>query len=168
MDLFEPVDVAAKFGADWVEDLEKPKKWEEKKKALESLLECATSAPKIKPGDFSGIVKILKKLMTDSMVAVSGAAIKVIAALAKGLKKDFGEPLVKELIGILLLRFKEKKTQIIDDTRDALTNFMLCVDIEKVKEDLIGIGLTDKAPTVKRNTCAFLEKAVQQTYIDVL
>ena len=29
-------------------------------------------------------------------------------------------------------------------------------------------GIQDKAPTVKKNTCAFIEKAAQKTYIDIL
>jgi hypothetical protein len=29
-----------------------------------------------------------------------------------------------------------------------------------MKDDLLTIGLGDKAPTIKRNTCTFLEKAI--------
>lgn len=29
-------------------------------------------------------------------------------------------------------------------------------------------GLTDKAPSVKKNVCNFIERAAQETYIDVL
>jgi hypothetical protein len=45
---------------------------------------------------------------------------------------------------------------------------MLCVSLEFVKDELITNGLFDKAPSVKKNTCLFIEKFVQETYIDVL
>jgi len=48
------------------------------------------------------------------MIAVSHSAIRTCGSLAKGLKKEF-EPCIKELLGTLLLRFKEKKTMVIDD-----------------------------------------------------
>jgi len=60
-------------------------------------------------------VTVLKKLVNDPMIAVSHSAIRVCGNLAKGLKKDF-EQGCKDLIVQLLLRFKEKKTMIIDDT----------------------------------------------------
>lgn len=49
-----------------------------------------------------------------------------------------------------------------------LESFMQCINIEGLKDDLIGTGLSDKAPSVKKNTCTFLEKLIQKTYIDVL
>ena len=45
---------------------------------------------------------------------------------------------------------------------------MLCVSLEFVRDELITNGLFDKAPSVKKNTCLFIEKFVQETYIDVL
>ena len=101
------------------------------------------------------------------MIAVSHSAIKVCGNLAKALKKEF-ELSVKELIVPLLLRFREKKTMIIDDTQISLEAFLLSVNLETIKEELISNGLGDKAPSVKKNTCSFLEKAAQKTYIDVL
>ena len=46
------------------------KKWTEKKELLETLInEC--NVPRIKNGDFSGLVKTLKKLMGDSNAVVA-------------------------------------------------------------------------------------------------
>ena len=42
--------------------------------------------PKIKSGDYSGVVRVVKKLMTDSMIAVSHSAIKVCGSLARAMK----------------------------------------------------------------------------------
>lgn len=164
--MFEPVDILAKYGPDWSEKFLEIKNWAEKKAALDELGEDCNQ-PKIKAGDYQHIIMLLKKVVTDSMVQVSLSAIKVCGNLAKGLRKDF-EGGCRELIVPLLLRFKEKKTQIIEEVVVVLDNFMLCTNIEVLKDSLVGVGLSDKAPTVKKSTCAFLEKHVQQTYIDVL
>ena len=142
------------------------KDWKEKKKELDDLNQNLNQ-PKIKSGDASGVVTVVKKLMSDPMIAVSDSAIKVCGSLAKALKKDF-EQGVKDLLVTLLLRFKEKKTMIVDNTHIALEAFMQCVSIEVLKEDLISTGLQEKAPSVLQNSCTFLEKLVQKTYIDVL
>jgi len=68
-----------------------------------------SNVPKIKGGDFSGIAKVLKKLMGDSNIVVSQNAVKVCGNLAKGLRKDF-EPCCKDLVPPLIAKYKEKKT----------------------------------------------------------
>lgn len=85
------------------------KKWTEKKELLESLISDSTT-PKIKNGDFSNLVKVLKKLIGDSNIVVSQLAIKACGNLAKGLRGDFGESNCKELMPVLIQKFKEKKT----------------------------------------------------------
>jgi hypothetical protein len=76
------------------------KKWDEKKGLLDQLIsEC--NVPKIKPGDFSGLMKTIKKLMNDTNPAVALSAVKVCAPLAKGLRKDF-EPYLREMTPALL------------------------------------------------------------------
>lgn len=37
---------------------------------------------------------------------------------------------------------------------------LLCTNLEFLKEDLIAAGLSDKAPSIKKNTCTLIEKAV--------
>ena len=120
---------------------------------------------------------MLKDQLKDTMVPVSIAATKICGTLAEKLKKDF-EPYAKQLVVPIIYRFKEKKTNIMDASHAALENFLFCLNIESVKDDLISPGLQDKpsttdkalqvTPSMKKNTCVFLEKAVQKTYIDVL
>lgn len=45
--------------------------------------------------------------------------------------------------------------------------FIECTTLEHIVPDLV-IALADKAPTVKRHTCLFLDKIIQKTYIDEL
>lgn len=45
------------------------KNWKEKKEMLEELLNDS-NVPKIKPGDFNGITKVIKKMLLDSNAVV--------------------------------------------------------------------------------------------------
>lgn len=108
-DLYDPVDLLTKYGSnEWQEKIMESKNWKEKKEMLEELLN-ESNVPKIKTGDFSGVAKILKKMLSDSNAVVSSTAVKVCANLGKGLRKDF-EACCKELIPSLVSKFKEKKT----------------------------------------------------------
>jgi len=119
LDLLDEVDVLAKYNTEWQEQLlDKKKPWKEKQTAMDTLNQDL-NLPKIKPGDSSGVVRVVKQLLTDSMPAVSHSAIKVCGSLARKFKKDFTMG-AKELIVPLLLRFKEKKTVMIEDTHAAL------------------------------------------------
>jgi hypothetical protein len=68
-----------------------------------------SNVPKIKPADFTGVAKVLKKMMGDSNAVVCNTAVKICANLAKGLRKDF-EVCCKELSPALIGKYKEKKT----------------------------------------------------------
>jgi hypothetical protein len=156
-DLAEAVDLSVKYDGVWQDKILEMKKWNEKKEMLDALITDSNTL-KIKNGDFSGLVKSLKKLLSDSNFVVMQLTIKACANLAKGLKEDF-EGGTKELAGPLIMKFKEKKTQIIDDVHIALENFIECTNLEGLCSDLVE-GIQDKAPTVKKNTCLFLEKIV--------
>jgi len=86
--LFDPVDLLAKFNGDWIEKIGELKVWKEKKDMLDELFNDS-NVPKIKAGDYSGIVKVLKKMINDANIVVSQTAVKVCGNLAKGLKGDF-------------------------------------------------------------------------------
>lgn len=107
-DLVDAVDIMSKYGTEWQDKIIEAKAWKEKKDMLEELFnDC--NVPKIKAADFTGLAKILKKLIGDSNIVVSQTAVKVCANLAKGLRKDF-EPSCKELLPALIAKFREKKT----------------------------------------------------------
>ena len=69
-DLSEPVNILANYGPEWQEKLAELKNWKEKKEMLDALIKD-TDVPRIQAGDYSGLVKLLKKLMSDSMAVVA-------------------------------------------------------------------------------------------------
>ena len=52
-------------------------------------MHTAASVPKLASGDYNGLFALLKKSTNDSNKMVAGQAVKVIGALAKGLRKEF-------------------------------------------------------------------------------
>ena len=99
-ELSDAVNLLAKYGPEWEEQIVNMKKWDEKKGLLDQLI-TDSSVPKIKAGDFMGIIKVIKKLINDTNPAVALSSVKVCAPLANGLRKDF-EPYIKELTPVLI------------------------------------------------------------------
>lgn len=165
-ELAEAAEILNKYNGEWQEKILEMKKWTEKKEQLEFLI-TDSNVPKLKSGDFSGLVKVLKKLITDSNQVVSQLAIKACGNLAKALREDFGEANCKELMPTLIKKFMEKKTLMIDEVHVVLESFFNCTSMEALAPD-IAEAICDKAPTVKKNICSYLEKLAQVTYIDVL
>ena len=166
-DLVDAVDLASKYcSPEFEESITTAKTWNQKKELLEALINDS-NVPKIKQGDFSGLARIIKKLILDTNAVVSQLSVKVCGNLAKGLRKDF-EPCCKELLPALIPKFKEKKPQLVEDVHAVLMSFLMCTNLEVLNSDLLTC-LTDKSPPlIKKNVCNFIEKALQETYIDVL
>jgi hypothetical protein len=55
----------------------------------------------------------------------------------------------------------------LEDVHAVFEYFIDCTTLEFILPEVID-GLSDKLPTVKKHTCAFLEKIAQKTYIDEL
>jgi hypothetical protein len=69
-DLYDSVDILTKYGSnEWQDKILEMKNWKEKKDLLEELLNDS-NVPKIKPGDFSGLTKVIKKMLADSNAVV--------------------------------------------------------------------------------------------------
>ena len=94
-------DIISKFGDEWKTKVVEMTKWNEKKALLEEFI-AASNTPKIKNGDFMPLVKIFKKLVGDSNAVVSSTSVKCIQALATGLRNNFTEAYVKEVISVLV------------------------------------------------------------------
>lgn len=95
------------FNADWMDKTAAIKKWNEKKDELDKVVNASKNC-KLKPGNFGPMAAFLNKEIRATNVNTATAAINVVAALANGLKKDFG-PYAKEVIEGVLLKYKEKK-----------------------------------------------------------
>ena len=61
----------------------------------------------------------------------------------------------------IIAKFRDKKTQMVDETFNTLNEFSYCLSIEDVIDDLKE-GLHDKAPNMKVNLINWIGKYVEK------
>ncbi len=113
-------------------------KWAERKQALELVLDAIGPVPKLRTPDettkpaMAELVKSARTLSADSHQAVAGAAVKVIGALASGLRAAFA-PWALASFRALVARAKDKKAIAgVTTALDALVPYALKLD-ERVR-----------------------------------
>ncbi|XP_077499940.1 cytoskeleton-associated protein 5-like isoform X2 [Amblyomma americanum] len=154
-ELLEAVDILSKLPKNFYEQCE-AKKWQERKEALEKLLEL-TSNPKLEAGDYADLVKVLKRIVAkDSNVIVVALAAKCLAGLAAGLRQKF-HPYANSCISVYIEKFKEKKQNVVTALREALDNTFQATDLEAILEDVTA-ALDNKNPQIKGETTLFLAR----------
>ena len=87
----------AKLPKNWFETIEAAQKWGEKKEALD-LFVAAADTLKIADGDFTELVKVLKKNINDANLVVGQTAIRAIFLLSKGLPNSGFSPHAKAMV----------------------------------------------------------------------
>ncbi|XP_029845565.2 cytoskeleton-associated protein 5 [Ixodes scapularis] len=154
-ELLEAVDVLSKLPKDFYEQLE-AKKWQERKEALEKLLELA-GLPKLEAGDYGDLVKALRRTVSkDSNVVVVALAARCLAGLALGLRQRF-HPYAHSCVATCLDKLREKKPAVVAALREALDAAFAQSSLEAVLEELTG-ALEGKNPQVKAECAAFLAR----------
>ncbi|KAJ1492762.1 armadillo-type protein, partial [Baffinella frigidus] len=155
----EAVDVLAKLPKDFNEKIFTVAKWTEKKEMLDELVKLANS-PKVAPGDFAELTKTLKRLTGDSMVVVVATSIQALAALAKGLKKDFAQ-YARNSTSTLFDRLKEKDRRVVEACHTALDAYLAgCVSVTDMVDDLT-VALGPKGiPKSKSEVLKFLTRSI--------
>ena len=154
-DIADAVDIFKKFNESWSEKVLAKEKWNEKKTMLEELLKDATNTPRIAASSFPHITNLLKKTLTDSNQQVMITSIKIYGALAKGLRRNLANA-CKNIMPNILGKLKDKKP-VVEETTKTLENFLYCIGIEEVIDDVKEI-LADKAPAPKISTMKWIEK----------
>lgn len=128
IDLFEhlpPAEILSKINKEFYDKADS-KNWQERKEALE-FLEQLVNKPKLESGEYSEVVRQLKKMIVkDSNVVVVTLAAKCLGGLASGLKKKFS-PYAVSSISTILEKFKEKKPSVVAVLKDAIDSCFLAV-----------------------------------------
>ena len=175
-DLAEPVDVLAKLEAkkdtkNWADAVLKKEKWQEKKDMLDALITLADT-PRIggSGGEYSDVVKSLKKLLGDSMVVVVSLAAKALGLLARGMRKEFVQH-AKQMCAPLIDKLGDKDKRVLIAVHDALDNIAQhCLSPAEAFDEVATVAAGKKAPKksieamqwaqrcVARSTAAMLQK----------
>ena len=101
---------------------------------------------------------MIRRLINDSNFNVVIWDLKVLAVLSRGLRRHLS-PLVRNIFSQVLAKFRDKKTQMIDETFNTLLDFMYCIGLDDALED-IKEGLKDKAPNMKVNVINWIGKYI--------
>jgi DNA-binding transcriptional regulator GbsR (MarR family) len=123
-------------------------------------LVTAANAPRLANTEYRHIIDLIKRLINDSNMNVVMMDLKIIGALAKGLRKHF-YPYAKMFFGNIITKFKDKKTLMIEETNNCLNDFNYCLAIEDVIED-IKEGLADKNPNEKVHLMNWIDRVVEK------
>jgi hypothetical protein len=119
----------------------------------------AASVPKLANTEHRHISELIKRLINDSNFNVVIWTLRVLGVMARGLRRHF-QHVIKNNFCNVLSKFRDKKTQMIEETFTTLNDFLFCVSIEEVLDD-VKEGLQDKAPNMKVNVinwvCKFVE-----------
>ena len=154
-EMLDPVEILSKLPKDFYEKVEE-KKWQLRKEALDEL-HSLTQNPKLVPGDYLDLVKVLKKFISkDTNVMLVALAAQCMAGLAKGLRSHFKQH-ANNGLSTLLEKFKEKKLNVVTALRDCVDAFYPILGIETIQEDCLA-ALKNKTPTVKSETASFLAR----------
>ena len=167
LEFLDPVEVLGKLPSGWCEKVLAAAKWQEKKEFLDTLIELAKS-PKLASGDYSEVVKTLKRLMGDSMVLVVSTSITALALLATGLRKEFKQ-CAQISIATLLDKFKEKDKRVIEAIHSALDAiYGRCLSMLDFSEDLMTALGPKGGAKAKVEVLKFMKRAVDSKLSPVI
>ncbi|KAF6262791.1 armadillo-type protein [Scenedesmus sp. NREL 46B-D3] len=154
----EPRDIIPELKKDFWEGLESPK-WFERKGALTTLKELA-SYPRLAHGDYGDVNRELKKIICkDSHIQVVSEAMNCIAAICKGLRKDYRGASMT-FCSVVLEKFKDKAAVVgkaAAEALDAMARYSF--SLVDVAED-VAAALGHQHPKVKENTLIWLAGCV--------
>jgi cytoskeleton-associated protein 5 len=121
---------------------------------------AAANVPRLANTDFRHVTDMCKRLINDSNINVVISVLKILGALAKGLRKHFA-PYAKMFFPYIINKFKDKKTLLLEGTNTCLDEFYFCMAIEDVVEDTKE-GLADKNPGEKIQLMNWIDRAVER------
>ncbi|KAF1765029.1 hypothetical protein GCK72_004980 [Caenorhabditis remanei] len=156
-DFLDAFDVLSKMPDGFDTNLES-KKWQERKEALEGLLQLLTANPKLDPkANYGALIERLQKVLEkDANINVAALASNCITGIANGLRTKF-QAFAISVAPIIFEKFKEKKPIL----RDPL---VACIDAVVATSNLEALGeivlaaLGKPNPSIKTQTDLFLQR----------
>ncbi|GMH42322.1 hypothetical protein BSKO_10241 [Bryopsis sp. KO-2023] len=155
-DLSAPANILGELNKEWWAALQE-KKWITRKGSLTKLKDLA-SKPRLATGDYSDVLRELKKVITkDSNVQCVAEAAACVGQLGQGLRQDFTSG-AKQFCSVLLGKFKEKNPVVNRMVPEALELLHKhCFVLMDVIEDVLAT-LEINNPKIRGDTLAWLKK----------
>jgi cytoskeleton-associated protein 5 len=155
--MVEAVNLMSKITPEMYEALQS-KKWKDKKEALEAINKIADT-PRLQSGEYTELVKNLKRLLGDANVFVVEESVKCLGFCAQGLRAEFAH-FAKSTMGALLDKLKEKKDKVIAALQGTFDAYHPnCFAMADVMEDIVTAS-KHKVPQVKRELLNWVKRAL--------
>jgi len=123
-DLAEPVDIRKGLPPEFHEWISSTK-WKDRKNALDALLQNA-KVPRIKEENYSDIMSTLGRCLKDANIVVVTAAAQCVEAIARGLRKPFGQ--YKNIVMMSMVeKLKERKPAVVEALSNAMDGIFTAV-----------------------------------------
>ncbi|KAI9254442.1 armadillo-type protein [Phascolomyces articulosus] len=160
-DLADPVDISSKLPGNFF-DLLASKKWQERREALDALLEILKT-PRLADKDYTELMGALAKRISDTNILLVGSAANCIERIAIGLRQDFGK--YKGVVALPMTeKLKERKPAILEHLSNGLNAVFASVPLSEIIED-ITTGVKHKNPQVRANSVKLLSRRLKETRI---
>ncbi|GAA5815313.1 hypothetical protein MFLAVUS_008819 [Mucor flavus] len=157
-DFADPVDITAKLPSNFYELLAS-KKWQERREALDALLEQAKT-PKIMDKDYSELMGALVKRLNDANMLLVGVTANCIETIATGLRTDFSK--YKPMIApVMTEKLKERKPAILEHLVNGLNAVFASTPMSEMIED-ITVASKHKNPQVRSETFKLLSRRLKE------
>ena len=88
----------------------------------------AASVPKLANTEFRNITELFRRLINDSNFNVVIWTLKIAAVMAKGLRKYYASAARAQFFNIIG-KFREKRTQMVEETFNTLGEFGHCISL---------------------------------------
>jgi cytoskeleton-associated protein 5 len=158
-DLSQPKDIFTTYNEAWTESVLELSKWADKKQALDTL-NAEADVPRLAERNPVHLVGLAKRLVLDANFNVQMQAVRLCGLLARGQRRYF-ETYAKQLLPLLVGKFKEKKAPMVQEAHTALLSFLKSISIEDMLDDLRGT-LNEKTPGAKINCALWIAAAADQ------
>ncbi|KAI8882635.1 ARM repeat-containing protein [Backusella circina FSU 941] len=157
-DLADPVDITAKLPNNFYELLAS-KKWQERREALDALLEQAKT-PKILDKDYSELMTALSKRINDANILLVGTTATCVETIANGLRQDFAK-YKPVLTPVIIEKLKERKPAILEQLSNAMNAVFASVPLSEITEDIVA-GSKHKNPQVRANCIKLVSRRLKE------
>ena len=133
-ELSEAVDIFKKYNDKWADSVINAAKWNEKTAKMEEFVKDA-SVPKLAATEFRAVTEVIRRLINDSNFNVVLWVLRMVGAMAKGLRRPFAGAARNNFFNIIG-KFRDKKTLMIEETFKTLNDLSYCLNIEEVLDDV--------------------------------
>ncbi|CAI2340317.1 unnamed protein product [Caenorhabditis sp. 36 PRJEB53466] len=156
-DFLDAFDVLAKMPESFDTNIES-KKWQERKEALEGLLQLLTANPKLDPkANYGALVERLQKILEkDANINVAALAANCLTGIANGLRTKF-QPFAISVAPVIFEKFKEKKPTLRDPLVGCIDAVVATTNLEALGEIVLA-ALGKPNPSIKTQTDLFLQR----------